>query len=421
MRQALLRPALPALCIVAVLSTAHAQDAKDAREAPPDEVASSAGMLRVERLATLEYPWGVAVLPDGRLLVTEKRGRLRIWADGRLSEPVKGVPEVVHRGTPSEQGGLLDVEADPDFARNRLVYLSYTEAAAEQPDALKETGDVRFGNFLDMSDNVLRGGAVARGRLEGNELRDVQVIWRQVPKTVGRGHFGHRLVFAPDGTLYITSGERMRFDPAQSLQSNLGKVVRINRDGSVPKDNPFVGTKDAREDLWSIGHRNVLAAAVEPGSGRLWAFEMGPLGGDEVNLVQRGKNYGWPVVSNGDNYAGPSIPDHPTKKQFQPPVRTWTPVVSPSGATFYTGTTFPAWRGSVLLGGLSSQALVRLQLDGERVAVEERIDMRRRIRDVVQAPDGALLLIVDDKAGGLLRLAPATGGTTALKQSGAGR
>jgi len=200
----------------------------------------------------------------------------------------------------------------------------------------------------------------------------------------------------------------MRFDPAQSLQSNLGKMVRINRDGSIPKDNPFVGKKDALGEIWSTGHRNVLAAAFEPGSGRLWAFEMGPLGGDEVNLVQRGKNYGWPMVSNGDNYSGPSIPDHPTRKEYQPPVRTWTPVVSPSGALFYTGALFPAWRGSALVGGLSSRALVRLQFDGERIATEERIDMQRRIRDIVQAPDGALLVIVDDKAGGLLGLAPST-------------
>jgi glucose/arabinose dehydrogenase len=182
--------------------------------------------------------------------------------------------------------------------------------------------------------------------------------------------------------------------------------VRINPDGSLPDDNPFAGKPGARGDVWSLGHRNMLAAAFDP-QGRLWVFEMGPLGGDEVNLVQAGKNYGWPLVSNGDNYAGPSIPDHPTKKEFQAPARTWTPVVSPSGAIFYDGAMFPAWRGSALVGGLSSQALVRLQLDGERIAVEERIDMGRRIRDVLQAADGALYVIVDAKDGGLLRLTPA--------------
>jgi aldose sugar dehydrogenase len=377
--------------------------------APPDTVSSSAGNIRIERLATLDSPWGMALLPDGRLLITEKAGRLRIWDKGRLSEPVQGVPKVVYRGTPSEQGGLLDVEIDPDFARNGLIYLSFSEAAEQQGSDSAETGDMRFGEFLDMSDNILRGGAVARGKLEGNQLRDVQVIWRQVPKTVGRGHFGNRLIFAPDGKLFITSGERMRFDPAQSLASNLGKVVRINPDGSIPRDNPFVGKEGARGDIWSYGHRNILAAAIDPSSGRLWAFEMGPLGGDELNLIQAGRNYGWPFVSNGDNYSGPSIPDHPTRKEFQGPVRTWTPVISPSGAVFYGGTLFPAWRGSVLVGGLSSQALIRLAMDGERVAIDERIDMKRRIRDVTQTPDGGILLLVDGKNGDLLRLTPAVG------------
>ena len=373
---------------------------------PPDSVSSRAGSIKIERLATLELPWGMAFLPDGRLLITEKPGRLRIWANGKLSEPLQGVPKVVYRGQP-DQGGLLDVEIDPDFARNGLVYLSYVEAAEPQPADAAETGDPRFGNYLDKSDNIVRGGAVARGRLDGNQLRDVQVIWRQVPKTVGRGHFGNRLVFAPDGKLFITSGERMRFDPAQSLASNLGKVVRINSDGSIPNDNPLVGKSDSRTDVWSYGHRNMLSLAIEPASGRLWVVEMGPLGGDELNLIEKGKNYGWPVVSNGDNYDKSPIPDHPTRPDLQAPLRSWTPVISPSGAIFYTGTLFSGWRGSLLAGGLSSQALIRLTLDGTRVADEERIDMKRRIRDVIQAPDGAILVIVDDQKGDLLRLTPA--------------
>lgn len=371
---------------------------------PPDVVSSSSGSIRIERLATLEFPWGMAQLPDGRLLITEKPGRLRIWDKGQLSEPVQGVPRVVYRGTQFEQGGLLDVEADPNFASNRFVYLSYVEADAQSPKSA-ETGELRFGAFVDFTDSIVRGGVVARGRLEGNSLRDVQVIWRQVPKTGGRGHFALRMVFAPDGKLFVTSGERMRFDPAGSLQSNLGKVVRLNSDGSIPPDNPFVGRDTARGDIWSYGHRNMLAAAIDP-TGRLWVLEMGPLGGDELNLIQRGRNYGWPFVSNGDNYSGPSIPDHPTRPEFTPPVRTWTPVISPSGALFYSGAMFPAWRGSALVGGLSSQSLIRLQLDGERVGVEERLFMGRRIRDVVQAPDGAILVIVDDKSGDLLRLTP---------------
>ena len=369
---------------------------------PPDLVASSAGSLRVERLASLEFPWGMALLPDGRLLVTEKPGRLRIWANGQLSAPVQGVPNVVHRND-QDQGGLLDVEVDPGFATNGLIYLSFVEAAAQRSADDAETGELRFGPYVDFSDNILRGGAVARARLDGNQLRDVQVIWRQVPKAVGRGHFGHRLVFGPDGKLYITSGDRMRFDPAANLKSNVGKVLRINSDGSMPADNPFAGRDTARGDIWSYGHRNALAAAFDP-SGRLWVLEMGPLGGDELNLIQRGRNYGWPTVSNGDNYFGPSIPDHPTRQELQQPVRTWTPVISPSGATFYSGAMFPAWRGSALVGGLSSQSLIRLQLEGERVGVEERLFMGRRIRDVVQARDGSLFLLVDAKSGELLRL-----------------
>jgi glucose/arabinose dehydrogenase len=387
--------------LISLLSIATSVGAQPQPSRPPDAVSSSAGNIKIERLATLEFPWGMALLPDGRLLITEKPGRLRIWQNGRLSEPVQGVPSVVSR-SPGEQGGLLDVEADPNFATNRLVYLSYVEA---DPQGLKlpETGELRF-TGIDLTDSIVRGGAVARGRLEGNQLRDVQVIWRQVPKTAGRGHFGVRIVFGPDGKLYLTSGERMRFDPAANLKTNLGKVVRINPDGSTPAVNPFAGTDTARADIWTYGHRNMLAAAFDP-SGRLWVLEMGPLGGDELNLIQRGKNYGWPFVSNGDNYAGPSIPDHATRRDLTAPVRSWTPVIAPSGAMFYSGAMFPAWRGSLIAGGLATQSLIRLQLDGEqRVGVEERLFMGRRIRDVVQAPDGAILVIVDNKAGDLLRL-----------------
>ena len=391
------------ILLFAFITSAYSQTTNTS---PSEVVTSSAGNIRIERLATLELPWGMALLPDGRLLVTEKPGRLRIWANGKMSEPVQGVPKVVYRGTQSEQGGLLDVEIDPDFARNVFVYLSYSEAADPQPADARETGDPRFG-ALDTSDTIVRGGAVARGRLDGNQLRDVQVIWRQVPKTVGRGHFGNRIVFAKDGKMFITSGERMRFDPAQSLASNLGKVVRINRDGTIPKDNPFVGKSGAREDVWSLGHRNMLAAAIQPGTGQLWVLEMGPLGGDELNLVERGANYGWPVVSNGDNYDKSPIPDHPTKPEFKAPLRSWTPVISPSGALFYDGSLFP-WRGNLIVGGLSSKALIRLTLEGTKVTGEERVDMQRRIRDVLQAADGSLLLITDDAKGELLRVTPAS-------------
>jgi glucose/arabinose dehydrogenase len=237
-------------------------------------------------------------------------------------------------------------------------------------------------------------------------LEDVKVIWRQEPKTIGRGHFGGRLVFAPDGKLFITSGERMRFEVAQDLETNLGKIVRINPDGSIPEDNPFVGQAGARPDIFSIGHRNPLGAAIHPESKKLWVDEMGPLGGDEINIVEPGKNYGWPVVSNGDNYDRSPIPDHSTRPEFEKPIHSWNPVVSPSGLLFHDGTGVPDWRGNLFLGGLSSEALIRLTIAGNRVTDEERIAMGRRIRDVLEDRDGSILVLTDAKDGELLRLAP---------------
>jgi glucose/arabinose dehydrogenase len=360
----------------------------------------------IEQLATLEFPWAVAYLPDGRLLVTEKPGRLRIWDGKALSAPVEGLPAISYRESQAEQGGLLDVAVDPDFEQNRFVYLSYSEEVKPAGTAPTETDDRRFGGYIDLKDNRLRRGVVARAALDGSRLTGVQVIWRQEPTTVGRGHFGHRIVFGSGNTLFITSGDRMRFDPAQDPNSNLGKVVRINRDGAIPKDNPFVGKGDARGDVWSVGHRNMLAAVLHAASGQLWVFEMGPLGGDEFNIVQRGRNYGWPVVSDGSNYDKSDIPDHAARPDFERPIRTWTPVISPSGALIYDGSLFP-WRGQVVVGSLSSRGLVLLTVDGGKVSKEERVAIGRRVRDVAQAPDGSLTVITDDKKGELLRVTPA--------------
>jgi aldose sugar dehydrogenase len=348
------------------------------------------GKIKVQTLADgLDHPWGMAFLPDGRLLVTERAGTLRIMsADGTLSEPLSGVPEVVAQG----QGGLLDVAIDPKFAENKLVYLSFAEAG--------EGG---------------AGTAVARGQLTDAGLEDVQVIFRQTPKVSGGNHFGGRLVFTPDNKLFITLGERFKFEPAQDLTNHLGKIVRINPDGSVPADNPFISQTDAQPEIWSYGHRNVEGAAVHPGTGKLWETEFGPRGGDELNIPAPGANHGWPVVSWGKHYDGKDIPDPPTHPEFADAVRQWTPVISPSGITFYTGEAYPGWtafsipgwEGSLLIGGLSSQALIRLSLDGDTVTGEERIPMGMRIRDVEQAPDGSVYALTDEGDGKVLRLTPA--------------
>jgi len=365
-------------------------------------ITTQTGKIKLEQLANLSEPWGMAWLPDGRLLITEKPGRLRIYAEGKLSEPVSGLPKVEYRG----QGGLLDVEVDPGFTNNSFIYFYYSEADEKQSSAAGDPGDPRLGPNQDYKDGTMKGGAVARARLVGNQLQDVKVIWRQTPKTIGRGHFGGRIIFAPDGTLFITSGDRQRFTPAQDPKSNLGKIVRINPDGSIPKDNPNATKKDVSEDVWSMGHRNPLGGAINPVSRQLWIHEMGPKHGDELINPEGGKNYGWPIVSNGDNYDGSRIPDHETASQFAKPVYYWHPAISPSGFIFYTGNLFPDWKNNAIIGGFNVEGLVRLTLDSNKVKSEERIPLRRRIRDIIQAPDGSIYLATDYKEGHLLRLSP---------------
>jgi glucose/arabinose dehydrogenase len=347
------------------------------------------GSIKVETVASgLDHPWGLAFLPDGRMLVTERPGELRIVAkDGSKSEPLKGVPEVFAQG----QGGLLDVKLDPHFTDNDLVYLSYAEPG--------EGG---------------AGTAVARGKLGEGSIDDVEVIFRQHPKVSGGNHFGSRLAFAPDGKLFVTLGERFTFETAQELGNHLGKVVRINPDGSVPGDNPFVEKKGAMPEIWSYGHRNPQGAAINPKTGKLWEAEFGPMGGDELNIPEPGRNYGWPVVSWGKHYDGRSIPEPTTHPEFADAIYHWNPVISPSGITFYTADQIPGWNGNLLLAGLSSEAIVRLTLDGDKVTAEERIPMRVRIRDVAQGPDGAVYALTDESDGKILKLTLA-GKPTATK------
>lgn len=360
---------------------------------------TASGPIDVETLASLDNPWGMDFLPDGRLIVTEKPGNVRIFADGQLSDPLKGAPTVAYLG----QGGLLDVAVDPAFSENGFIYLSYAEP--DPATAPEDPWDQRLGP-QEQADNMLKGGAVARAKLVGDELTDLTVIWRQDPKEIGRGHFGGRIIFAPDGKMLITSGDRQRFDPAQDLGSTVGKIIRINADGTIPSDNPFIGREGAKGEIYSLGHRNPLGIAIHPESGAIWINEMGPKGGDELNLIAPGQNYGWPVVSNGVNYDDSDIPDHATKPEYVAPVVSWTPVISPSGMAFYKGSLFQDWKGNILIGGLSSQALIRLTVENDAVTAEERIAMNTRIRDVIEAPDGSVLVLTDGDAGELRKLTP---------------
>ena len=330
----------------------------------------------------LQHPWGLAFLPDGRMLVTERPGRLRIVsAQGAVGPAVQGVPAVDARG----QGGLLDVALDPGFADNGWVYLSYAEAGGA-------------GN----------GTAVARGRLQGNRLVDVAVIFRQQPKFGSTAHFGSRLVFDRGGQLFVTLGDRFsRRDDAQSLHNHIGKIVRIAPDGSVPADNPFVGRDRARAEIWSYGHRNVQGAALHPSTGELWAHEHGPQGGDEVNVAEAGKNYGWTVGTYGREYGtGFKIGEGTEKAGMEPPLVYWVPSIAPSGMAFLTSDRYPGWKGNLFVGALRAQTLVRLELDGRKIVRQERLlpNLSERIRDVRQGPDGWLYILTDNEDGKVLRL-----------------
>lgn len=333
----------------------------------------------------LSGAWGFEFLPDERILVTERRGNLLIVGkDGKLSAPIEGLPKVFFDG----QGGLLDVALDPQFASNRTIYWSYAEP--------RDGGN---------------GTALAKGVLSADEksVAKVQVIFRQMPTFDSNLHFGSRIVFTPDGKLFLTLGERSMPESrvhAQDLNSHFGKVVRLNLDGSVPEDNPFVGRKDAKPEIWSYGHRNVQAATLDP-QGKLWTIEHGPRGGDELNHPQAGLNYGWPVITYGMEYAGPKIGDGITAKQgMEQPVYYWDPVIAPSGMIVYDGSMFPEWKGNIFVGGMASMKLVRLQLQDDKVVGEEWLlqDRGRRIRDVKQGPDGAIYVVTEAPDGEILKL-----------------
>lgn len=351
-------------------------------------LASSAGQLEVQTVASgLSHPWSLAFLPDGRMLVTERPGRMRlVTTDRQLSPPLKGVPEVWASG----QGGLLDVIADAAFAQNHSIYFCFAE---------------RAGN----------GGrtALARARLVDGvapHLDDVKIIFRQQGPLSSGKHYGCRIAQAKDGNLFVALGDHFSHrDEAQNLGNHLGKLIRIAPDGSVPRDNPFLGREGMQPEIWSYGHRNEQGLAINPASNELWEIEHGPRGGDEVNIIGKGKNYGWPVIGYGIDYNGAKIHQSTAKDGMERPIKYWVPSIAPSGMAFYTGKLFPKWDGSLFTGALAGKMLVRLALDGNAVSGEERLlqNLNERIRDVRQGPDGALWLLTDNAAGRILRVAPA--------------
>lgn len=376
------------LLTAAILSLAAAASAKTV-------TGSEGSKIEVTELETFDGPWAMTILPDGRMLVTEQSGSLwLVGRDGKKLGKIGNLPSVTERG----QGGLGDIIIDPDFANNKRIYLSYVER--------------------DPKDNDLSGAVVESATLtasaRGGSLVKRERIWEQSPKLTGNGHYGHRMAFSPEtakdggGYLYITSGERQKFTPAQNMDMNLGKVVRIKPDGSIPNDNPFAQQGGVTQQIWTLGHRNPLGIDFD-GQGRLWVHEMGPRDGDELNHIVRSSNYGYPVVSNGKHYSGVEIPDHDTNPVFKAPVEFWVPAISPAGFTIYDGSQFSDWQGDGFIGGLSSQALVRVEFEegnrGPTAKEAERFEWGKRIREVETGLDGAIY-VLEDNDGRLLRITP---------------
>lgn len=348
-----------------------------------EAITGNAGsILFAESYSTFNEPWAMTFLPTGQLLVTEKGGQLLLFdINKRKKISINGVPKVAYGG----QGGLGDVILDPQFQDNHWIYLSYVEKDSH-------------GN---------KGAVVIRAELSFNTdkltLENSKVIWRQIPKVSGSGHYSHRLAFGPAGKLFITSGDRQKQAPAQKWNTNLGKVIRLNGDGSVPKDNPFTEQGELAKTFWSIGHRNLLGISFDKDGG-LWTHEMGPRDGDELNLTVAGDNYGWPIVSWGDQYSGVIIPDHDTRPEFNPPEVYWIPTIAPSGLLIYSGVMFPKWQGNALIGGLRSQSLLRIKIEGDKAEEIERFSMNKRIREVEQGPDGAIWILEDQRNARLIKL-----------------
>lgn len=376
---------LPLLMGCTLLSACNAQSnsSSEVKQATESTTAMIDQSYRAEKVATFDEPWAMTELVDGRLLITERRGKLKLYdPSSSQSIDILGVPPVAYGG----QGGLGDIALHPDYKNNHQIYLSYAEKG-----------------------NGGYGAVVIRGELNLQEtnpqIRNIQRIWEQVPKVSGQGHYAHRMLFGRDGKLWISSGERQKFDPAQDMKSNLGKVIRLNDDGSVVADNPFTQQGEIAKQVWSLGHRNPLGIAFDH-KDQLWVVEMGPKGGDELNLIHKGENYGYPIVSNGDHYSGKEIPDHVTRPEFKAPEISWTPVISPSNLVFYQKQLFPQWTNKALIGGLSSEAIIVVDTESKPVREIQRLNMKQRIRDIYPAHDGSIWVLEDGKNAGLLRLLP---------------
>ena len=387
---------LPHIALVAALAMAACSAAPTSTEAAPADTAAldasgaqpatplADAPFTVKDVASFNEPWAMAFVPGTRAaLVTEKSGKLKLWQESGPTLDVAGVPAVAYGG----QGGLGDVIVAPDFQASGTIYLSWAEAGP----------DKTYGAVVGKA-KLIQG---ASPQLEG-----LQIIWKQDPKVPGQGHYSHRLAFSPDGKyLFIGSGERQKFTPAQDMKANLGKILRLNPDGSVPADNPFADQGGVTAQIWSLGHRNILGLAFD-GAGKLWNQEMGPKGGDEVNLVEAKANYGYPIVSNGDHYDGKDIPDHPTRPEFAAPKLWWNPSVSPAGLVWYGGEVYPGWKNSLLMGALSGEGLIRMAVDGDTLHKSDRWDFGQRIREVEVQGDGSIWLLTDGDGGKLVKLVP---------------
>lgn len=370
-------------CSTQVSSSSESEQEKKSNHASAMQKSKQLNQTyQVKIIEKFDEPWAMTALPSGQLLVTERKGKLKLFNPTTQQQiEVQGLPKVAYGG----QGGLGDLAVHPQFEQNQYIYLSYVEAGQGGYGAVVARGE------LDLTDT------------KKPQIKNLKMIWQQIPKVSGQGHYSHRILFGTDGKLWLSSGDRQKFEPAQDMKSNLGKILRLNDDGTPVTDNPFFSQGAIEKQIWSLGHRNPLGLAFDL-KNQLWTVEMGPKGGDELNRLIKGQNYGYPLVSNGDHYDGTDIPDHSTRLEFQAPEISWTPVISPSSLIFYNGNQFPAWKNKALIGGLSSEAIVVVDTEVKPVQEVQRLKMKQRIRALLENQDGSIWVLEDGKNAKLLKL-----------------